>query len=368
MRLETEVEMDESFTGMRLSSLDLSEVRVFDVSMKNNSRNMLHGQSVLHRHARGSLGCYTAYKCSLYPPSLTVSHHFKGAVVSVSKIVGQTIERDPLPPQQQRKGKDKGKATRQKFPGKACAAASFSNTTYKPTFYVVTIHGVMTWRAPSMRRYECIRAAYDRVITLVENAVCANNSVEASRSAPLLVYNDQLYLRPQRTDNIRSFACYVAPTPEHVARLVVEFGLEACPDGVKLVHAVAERSSSNASTIAALRRLVFGELEDDIHDDTTSGGATVIDCNSYKNNSGGSTDIANSVAPESDDVGAVGVDQALVYFDIYSLLTAETSVAAASDGSAVECPPHRVTLEDVDAVVAATNDRYTSTFKAGVGR
>lgn len=354
MRVDAEVEMDKNYTGMRLSSLDASELRVFDVSMKNSSRNLLLGRSVLHRHARGSLSCYTAYKCTLYPPSLSVCHHFPAAVVSASKIICAAVNAEPRKQQRQERQNSHRKQSKgdtgNAHESKTGATVFFPNRTRKPTFYTVTIHGLMTWRAPSMKRCECVRAAYDRVMTLVENTVYGEDTVEGRRSAPLLIFNDQLHLRPAGRCDDATTVCHVTPTLEYVTRLVVEFGLEACVDGARLVRAVAERSTSDASTHAALTVLVFGSVES---------------CES-KGEEVGSPNVSasgavHSTAVDHDDP-TNGVEQTLPHFDIYSVLTSENSTVADNGCAVVECPPHRVTLADVDAAVAASNSRYTFSF------
>ncbi|PWU94145.1 hypothetical protein C3747_283g22 [Trypanosoma cruzi] len=378
MRLATEVEIDDGYTGMRLSPLDVRDLGVFDVVMKGNSRNLLMGRSVLHRFARGSLNCYTAYNYSLYPQRLEVCHHLGNAVVSVSKItdtapsmreniataavsVEATRGEEELDaPKQKRRKKRRLEATRPHSPplsssrttaGATTVGAPFStrNDQRKPSFYIVTIHGMMSWRAPTMKRSECILAAYDRVMTFVENALPPTNPIEKRRSAPLLLFNDQVHLRNATNGHL---AWFVAQTEERVARLVVEYGLEVCADGEALVRAVVERASSDAAASAAMHILTFGlgpkgaeeEEEESGHDD--SGDAN------------GGSDACMSR-----------------HFDIFSLLSVERPSTRRDDGKekdddddeengevAEEGVPHRVTLAQVDATVAAMNRRYTAVF------
>ncbi|EKF30576.1 hypothetical protein MOQ_005612 [Trypanosoma cruzi marinkellei] len=378
MRLATEVETDDGYTGMRLSPLDVRDLGVFDVAMKGNSRNLLMGRSVLHRFARGSLNCYTAYNFSLYPQRLEVCHHLSSAVVSVSKITDTAPSmRDniatPAVPEEAKRGKEESEspqkkrrkerrleATRPHSPPlsssskttarEKAVAAPFStrNDQRKPTFYIVTIHGMMSWRAPTMKRSECILATYDRVMTFVENALPPTNPIEKRRSAPLLLFNDQVHLRNAKNDHL---AWFVAQTEERVVRLVVEYGLEVCADGEALVRAVVERASSDAAASAAMHMLTFGlgsegpkeEEEEPGHDNSSD---------------------------------AKGGNDACVsrHFDIFSLLSEERPSTRRDDenekdddddeiGAVVEeGVPHRVTLAQVDATVAAMNRRYTTVF------
>ncbi|RNF16098.1 uncharacterized protein Tco025E_05294 [Trypanosoma conorhini] len=369
MRLATEVETDDAYAGMRLSPLDVRDLGVFDVAMKSNSRNLLMGRSVLHRFARGSLNCYAAYNYSLYPQRLEVCHHFGGAVVSVSKItdaaapsgggaapaVSEVVgdgDEGRQQPQQRRRKKRRCEAAPSSAPSAAAAAATadaaapftLNAHSRKPTFYIVTFHGVMSWRAPSMKRAECVLAAYDRVMTFVENALPPTNPVEKRRSAPLLLFNDQVHLRPAAKGHV---AWFMAQTEERVARLVVEYGLEACADGEALVRAVAERASSDAAASAALRLLVFGR------------------------DSGGAEGEAEEEAGHGDgvDAHAGGDAPAARHFDIFSLISAEKPAAGRDDDDDEEEEeveeadiPHRVTLAQVEAAVAAMNRRHTAAF------
>ncbi|RNF05290.1 hypothetical protein TraAM80_04581 [Trypanosoma rangeli] len=361
MRLATEVELDDAYAGMRLSPLDVRELGVFDVAMKNNSRNLLIGRSVLHRFARGSLNCYAAYNYSLYPQRLGVCHHFSGAVVSVSKITDTTApavseagggggerRQQPQPRRKKRRWEAVSPPHSSLSPSAATTAAAASifsvNTPLrKPTFYIVTMHGVMSWRAPSMKRSECVLAAYDRVMTFVENALPPTNPVEKRRSAPLLVFNDQVHLRP--VTNGRS-AWFVAQTEDHVARLVVEYGLEACADGAALVRAVVERASSDAAASAALRLLVFGWDSSGAEGEVREEGAEAL--------------------PANHDGVDVHIDDdapASHHFDICSLISAERPSTGQDEAEAMaEDAPHRVTLAQVEAAVAAMNRRHTAAF------
>ncbi|KAH8614564.1 hypothetical protein ERJ75_000678700 [Trypanosoma vivax] len=318
MREAADVELDANYTGMRLSTLDAREVRVFDVAVRNNSRNLLMGRSGLHRYARGSLDCYATYKCSLYPSGLSVNHHLPAALVSISKVCDGTESHH----------NDGGKKQKREERRLSLSVTRMR----KPVFYIVTMHGTMSWRAPSMRRCETLRAAYDRVITLVENGLFEASSAERRRMAPLLIFNDQLHLRP--LSNARPFSHYLAQTEEHVVRLVVEFGLEACEHGRSLVTAVIERAGSDAAANAALQILVFGTLDD----------VTDVDRDDIDAHSHGWSELSLAVP-----VGAVG---AVDYFDVYSLLGAETSARTTYDS-------HRVTLAELDATVTAMNARFT---------
>ncbi|KAH9597783.1 hypothetical protein LSM04_007520 [Trypanosoma melophagium] len=396
MQLATEVEFDNSYTGMRLSPVDVRDLRVFDVAMKGNSRNLLLGRSVLHRFARGSLNCYTAYKYSIYPQQLQVCHHLGGAVVSISKITDTTMKNAATKPVASKESEHQNEQNKQKENAKqkqgskkkrmemessssSSPSAAFSSSMYarKPTFYTVTIHGVMSWRSPSMKRGECILAAYDRVVTFVDNALPPTSALERRRGAPLLVFNDHIYLRPART---RDSVCYMAHSHECVARLVVEFGLEACGvDGVGLVRAVAERANSDAAAHATLRLLVFGlnTVDAEMREacEKILQGEEEGEKRQEESEEDEQAQTENDDKEDEDECSNTADRR---YFDILSLISSDCTAVVGNGNSSnndhntkdslVETIPHRVTLAQVDRAVALMNTRYTAAFTSNSKR
>lgn len=243
MKLNREVELDDAFLGMRLSAHDMKDLRVFDVAMKNGSRNLLAGRPALHHFARGAGNCFLAYQCSVYPERMEVCHHLSGATVAVHKVV------DP------QKSTDRKTRT---DAAKRPASFGLTGDEQRPALYMVHLHGVMSWRLPSMRGSQCILAAYDRTLTFTETMLHAHNFAwERRRSPQLVLSNDQLHLRPAVEGDV---ALYTSSTGPRLSRLLVQFGLEACRDGVTLVQAVMERTTSDAAEEATLEALVYGPL------------------------------------------------------------------------------------------------------------
>ncbi|CCW63807.1 unnamed protein product [Phytomonas sp. EM1] len=127
MRLDREVEGVENFHGLALSPRDLQDLRLFDLAMRNGARDLLHrGGDAIRRVAQGGLGCFLAYQYTLYPARGAVQHHLPRATLSIQKL--------PRP-------SSGAEADREAVGGGNEEGARF----------VVTLHGVMTWRFPSMR-------------------------------------------------------------------------------------------------------------------------------------------------------------------------------------------------------------------------
>ncbi|KAG5506028.1 hypothetical protein GH5_05709 [Leishmania sp. Ghana 2012 LV757] len=275
MRDARSVELDNAYTGMRLSAVDVRDARVFNVAMKNSSRNLLAGRQALQRFGSGAESCYMAYQSTLYPERMDVSHHLTDAVVSVARVSdvvtiavrGGCKATVSAAATTATAGRDK-KAAGTSGRGPTCAR--FGSLTHRsPPLqqYVVTLHGIMTWRLPSMKRHECLQASYTRVLTFTKKVLPAQNREwERLRSPLYVLMNDQVFLYPASTAGAGVAASallpsvFVANTATRLSRLVVEFGLEACRDGVALVRDVMERCTSPASEYAALQALVLGAL------------------------------------------------------------------------------------------------------------
>ncbi|CAG9573285.1 conserved hypothetical protein [Leishmania major strain Friedlin] len=287
MRDARSVELDKGYTGMRLSAVDVRDARVFNVAMKNSSRNLLAGRQALQRFGRGAENCYMAYQLTLYPERMDVSHHLTDAVVSVARVpevVTAAVSGGKAAASVATTTAASGKREKSAAdPGVARAAGSRKTSSHgNPTSarfgalahrspplqqHVVTLHGIMTWRLPSMKRNECLQASYTRVLTLTKKVLPdQNREWERLRSPPYVLMNDQVFLYPAPTAGAAVATAallpsvFVANTATRLSRLVVEFGLEACRDGVALVRDVMERCTSPASEYAALQALVLGVL------------------------------------------------------------------------------------------------------------
>ncbi|EPY24225.1 hypothetical protein AGDE_12454 [Angomonas deanei] len=327
MRLDREVELEETYMGMRLSMEDLREVKVFDVSMKNSSRNLVLGRTTMRRMTRGPQDCYLAYRCSLYPERMEVQHHLEGAVVSLLKIPGNSK-------------KTKGKT------GKS--SSLFTTTRLDSTQYVVTIHGVMTWRVPSMRQSECLSGNYERTITFVKKQIPLQNAEwEKLHSPPLVIVSDVVLVRPTAALPL------VAPTTR-ATRLVVQFGLEVCVDGPLLVQAVMERCTSEAAEEAALDVLVFGPP---------------LDAPKRVEEAGDEEEVPPHVQQANKEVRKLlktnsteGADSSSVNFHIFSALEGRSSAEEAQHISGWGAELHTVSAELLASVVGIMNTNYTLNF------
>ncbi|KAG5505668.1 hypothetical protein JKF63_05003 [Porcisia hertigi] len=286
MRDARSVEIDETYAGMRLGAVDVRDARVFNVAMKNSSRNLLAGRQALQRFGRGAENCFMAYQLTLYPERMSVSHHLTGAVVSVARVSedaasitapggkssasGGSSVSASVAANRVATGKPKKRATDSSVPATA-RFGSLAQRSLASQKHVVTLHGIMTWRLPSMKRHECLQAFYTRVLVFTKKVLPAQNREwERLRSPSYVLMNDQvfLYSTPNADVAIGDTAPLLSAVPSvlsantatRLSRLVVEFGLEACRDGVALVRDVIERCTSLASEYAALQALVLGVL------------------------------------------------------------------------------------------------------------
>ncbi|XQJ26689.1 hypothetical protein NXY56_002654 [Leishmania guyanensis] len=294
MREARSVELDKAYTGMRLSAVDVRDARVLSVALKNSSRNLLAGRQALQRFGRGAENCYMAYQFTLYPERMDVSHHLTDAVVSVVRVpdvVSAAVSGDRGKTSDSKAaasvaatttttGKRKKSAAARSVASDAVTDKTSSNgSPTSPRFgtlahrhppsqqHLVTLHGIMTWRLPSMKRQECLQAFYTRVLVFTKKTLpVQNREWEELRSPPYVLMNDQVFLYPAPTAGVAVAgtalqpSVFAANTATRLSRLVVEFGLEGCRDGVALVRDVMERCTSPASEYAALQALVLGVL------------------------------------------------------------------------------------------------------------
>ncbi|KAG5479350.1 hypothetical protein LSCM1_04608 [Leishmania martiniquensis] len=271
MRDARSVELDEAYGGMRLSAVDVRDARVFNVAMKNSSRNLLAGRQALQRFGRGAENCYVAYQSTLYPESADVSHHLTDAVVSVARVADVVSAAVSGGSKAAARAAGAGRTKNAAGPsGGILTSVRFGSLARRsPPLqqHIVTLHGIMTWRLPSMKRQECLRASYTRVLTFTKKVLpVQNREWERLRSPPYALMNDQVFLYPAPTAGAGVAATALLPsvfaanTVARLSRLVVEFGLESCRDSVALVRDVMERCTSPASEYAALQALVLGAL------------------------------------------------------------------------------------------------------------
>ncbi len=287
MRLKTEVEMDAEFDGFRLSAIDMKELQVMDVCMRNASRSLTAGRAAIHRTTTGQFQCFTAYMSTLYPQRFGVDHHFTSSRVSITKLPAITVEAPLTSLSSSKKGDiaRKKRSTEEKgtLPqGGPLFASAAREPRKKPTVYVVTIHGAMSWRTPSMNDGEYIMCAVDRTMTFVKaprwgasaanvfgsatdstavamaaverhhrEMTLSNEVMQKYESKRMLLATDAVHLRPMPQDPQRHAWCE-ARREEFVSRLAFEYGALRHK---QLIRSVVERSTSDASVHATLERL-----------------------------------------------------------------------------------------------------------------
>lgn len=290
MRESRDVELDKEYDGCRLSALDVKELRVIDVSIRNHSRNLLLGRPALHRIAKGHINCYTAYQSTLYPQRFFVEHHLNAASIQITKLdasyapappiagslAAERIQReiesgkakakhvpyDPYNPQTKKKAPATGKPSYgpQQAPQVGANEVFFgADKNKKPLTYLVTLHGTMTWRSPTMTDGQCIVAAYDRTLTLAHRPMPTGlPRSERGKYCTIVIINDQVTLRPPPSPSvIVAPVCFSGRDPSRIAYVATEYGLDHNPEGVKLVESVFERCNSDAAVHHLLRSIVF---------------------------------------------------------------------------------------------------------------
>lgn len=351
------VELDDSYSGMRLNAADVRDLRVFDVAMKSGSRNLLTGRSALQRYGRGAENCFMAYRLTLYPERMEVDHHLAGATVSMLRLEDPSmVERARGASQHVAK-----KAKNQK--GNSTAVASQfgaeAGTPKKPTLFVVNLHGLMTWRLPSMRGTECIEAAYSRVMILTRKVLpVQNREWERRRSPPYVLVSDQIQLYPAPPP--LSMAIYAANTTTRLARLVVEMGLEICRDGVALVRDTMERSTSQAAEYAALHVLVFGTLGEYNQLDAELSAVDKMRLTSDKEAEEAFAALLQSYSPPLPSA-QLGSTRNPAY-TIFSALEGPSRRAVGTDAAELWCPasPRVVTQSLLYEVTSISNRHFTA--------
>jgi hypothetical protein len=305
-----------------MSPADEKEVRLFTVAVRNQSRNILLGKQDMHKYARGPLQVFTAYQCSVYPPRFAVDHQLGFATLSVDKV-DLNLDLEATPPTAEELAKQKrlkaaaamalkrSEARRKKEMDEALKNVQRRNQrlrkghtaeeeipytplpdpatmftvakAVKPPFVIVTVHGLMTWRVPSVKGGDAIRCYYDRTLTLAPRAGPARKAarrkkkkaggevadeyeqqlrdVEAQQEQLAVIldgyklYNDQLTLRPlerpRRHDVHQATAALDCADEAHravfspfseekVLRLATMFDVDA-----EFVRGVLERSTSD---------------------------------------------------------------------------------------------------------------------------
>ena len=266
MKLKTDMEFDSEFDGFRLSAIDMKELHVMDVCMRNASRSLNTGRVALNRLTQGQYQCFTAYQSTLYPQRFDVDHHFSSSRVSITKLPSMTVPAPPPPPPMPAAGK-KGKGVAKKAP--AISPFTATDLRKKPPVYLVTIHGIMSWRTPSMQDGENIQCAFDRTLTFIKaprsvslsvstlgpmtdverhhvEMTLSNELLHRHGGKRLLLANDLVHLRPLESSASSGddHGWCEARTERFVSRLGLEYGALG---NKGLIRNLLERSTSDAS-------------------------------------------------------------------------------------------------------------------------
>lgn len=236
---------DRTLEDPPLSAIDRKELLVMGVALTNATRNLLLGKPALHRQWHGPMCVAEGYAATIYPDRFDVDHCLGHAEISVVHMPNQAL----VPPRAAPRPVPRdlasaaaaaaataaaaASATKTGKPGKkdkskpepvapapALATAVFAPAARRPEFHVVTLHGVMVWRTPSMKGCDGVRLLYDRTLTVVAVPVAVSETPVASvgrkrarsssaaadgaataaeEAAPrtrLVIYNDAVVLRP----------------------------------------------------------------------------------------------------------------------------------------------------------------------------
>uniref|UniRef100_A0A7S1LCZ9 Uncharacterized protein n=1 Tax=Neobodo designis TaxID=312471 RepID=A0A7S1LCZ9_NEODS len=232
---------------------DKREAQLFDVAVRGQSRDLRVGREAIEKYARGQLLVFQAYTSTIYPARFAAEHHLHFAAWDVSSMpiplatLSTKVKRLPVAAGQSNAGQMPAPVKKKKAPklptvsggakavrevdsddddgaeaAQAADAAAegrpvFAATRTATGFDLVTIHGVMSWRIPSMHGELAFRCHYDRTMTLLPKPRVggdddANESEDLTRWASeddlidaldrYFLYNDQVTLRPVLTHDI----------------------------------------------------------------------------------------------------------------------------------------------------------------------
>ena len=221
-----------------LSTVDINAHKQLAVQLAKASRNMTMGRAKLGKFVRGPLLVAEAYRDTVYPFGLHAEHHLghtsvnvlpiymdlrgatpplpTDAVVTARKAVGRARGGAAHSPQRKGGADDerrkvaatmttetlrKGKRTRPQEEASKGATSShrsdptvvrkrqpttvaakqtpppslFSIGSARPDVFLVTLHGILSWRASTVQGDDCVRLAYDRTMTIVTRPMNASD-------------------------------------------------------------------------------------------------------------------------------------------------------------------------------------------------
>ena len=248
-----------------LSGQDKKEIQLFQVSLQNASRDLRLGRIAVHRLARGPLNVMNHYLSTIYPERFIVDHHLGHCQMSVD-VLPMKPKSDPQAEARARQKKIEAlggrKRTRsgskidkkepvEELPQEEKPQLNLfqAQASEKPTL-LVTLHGAMSWRTPTMRAADGIRVSYDRVMTLVASAASGEYQIQ----------NDCLTMR-----NLQPTGALFCPYTEHrVARMATVFGLDTSDAGITLVKSCVERTNSDKALFDALSELTGDNAVEDV--------------------------------------------------------------------------------------------------------
>jgi hypothetical protein len=198
---------------------DAREVELFGVSVRTANRDLRIGKESIQKYARGPLPVLTAYTSTLYPERFPTEHHLHFAswdhmtmpiplATLSSSVKIRPVAADPaaMPASVKKKAQPKLPTAEKKEDIRTVFLASGA----APDFDMVTVHGVMTWRIPSVHGEAAFRCFYDRTFTVVPRPGSKGHDAERTRDPKQFgndddlidalddfqLYNDQVTLRP----------------------------------------------------------------------------------------------------------------------------------------------------------------------------
>ncbi|CUG90991.1 Hypothetical protein, putative [Bodo saltans] len=301
-----------------LSKQDMNELRVMDVSIRNHHRNLILGKPALYLMVKGPVNCFTAYRSTLYPERMIVDHHLDACVPQVTLVGDEDMsglaakekeamgDREPVKgpaPSKKKIARDpyaarelpaalRARAAKAAAEGPAPAPAlqisqlflgsatlSSSTPARKPLAFLVTIHGKMSWRSPTMSADHSITLCYDRTIGLVHRPVPTKGSLPSKslhKVPRFVVASDMIFLRPaadvasSRSNN--NDVLFEARAEDRLDGVAVEFGLDGTSDNKAFARSVAERATSDAALHHVLTALLDVKTKQTNKDDDNGEG------------------------------------------------------------------------------------------------
>ena len=255
-----------SDTASIVTAEEVRNLRAFAVGMESTSRNLLVGRPAVHRIATGTLRAMQCYQSSVYPQGLLVDHHFHHSVINVCSVLpdppqpaqASASSKTPIP-LVQTKTRSKRRRSEADDEAKAVPSANASPFGVKKlgAHYLVTLHGLMSWRTPSMQRERCIMLLCDRTMVFVD--------APDDESTSLRLCNDVISLRPSSAGTegpvLRvSAPVFEAKSEERCARVMEYHGLSPSDKSTRdIVQRLMEGSTSDAELFAMIQRAIQAE-------------------------------------------------------------------------------------------------------------